>query len=151
ANGLVYRGNLNFNGADTLTVTANDLGNTGSGGPMSDTKTVAITLAAVNDAPVVTVPGPHSGSEDTDPPITGVSVFDVDAGNANIQLMLTVTQGIVTVRTDVVGGITAGQVTGNGTANVVITAPQGAINATLAAVNGLVYRGNLNFNGSDTL
>ena len=30
--GVTYRGSLNYNGTDTLVVTANDLGNTGSGG-----------------------------------------------------------------------------------------------------------------------
>ena len=55
--GLTYQPNLNFNGSDTLTILTSDLGNTGSGGPKFDTDTVAITVAAVNDAPVNTVPG----------------------------------------------------------------------------------------------
>ena len=64
--GVTYRAALNYNGPDTLTVTANDNGNTGSGGALTDTKTVAITVNAVNDAPVVTVPGAQSVNEDTD-------------------------------------------------------------------------------------
>ena len=51
-NNVVYRGTSNFNGSDTLTVTANDGGSTGSGGTLTDSKTVAITVNAVNDAPV---------------------------------------------------------------------------------------------------
>src|SRR5204862_382169 len=54
-NGLSYAPAANYNGADTLSITTNDLGNTGSGGPLSDTDTVAITIVAVNDAPVVTL------------------------------------------------------------------------------------------------
>ena len=44
--GLTYTGNLNFNGADTLTVATND-------GTATDTDTIAITVNAVNDAPVL--------------------------------------------------------------------------------------------------
>ncbi len=41
-NGLSYQGNNNFHGNDTLTITTNDQGNTGSGGAGTDTDTVAI-------------------------------------------------------------------------------------------------------------
>lgn len=49
--GLDYNPTANFFGSDTLTVTTNDLGNTGTGGPLSDADTVAITINSVNDAP----------------------------------------------------------------------------------------------------
>ena len=51
-NGLTYTPNANFNGADTLTITSNDLGNT-SGSALSDTDAVTITVASVNDAPTI--------------------------------------------------------------------------------------------------
>ena len=38
-------------------VNTNDLGNSGSGGPKADTDSVAIAVAAVNDAPVNAAPG----------------------------------------------------------------------------------------------
>ena len=41
--------------ADSLTITTNDLGNTGSGGAQSDTTVSQIDITAVNDAPVLTV------------------------------------------------------------------------------------------------
>ena len=47
----------------------------GSGGTLTDTDTVNITVNAVNDAPVNTVPGPQSTNEDT------ALVFS--AGNGN--------------------------------------------------------------------
>jgi hypothetical protein len=50
--GLTYQGNPNFNGSDTLTITTNDNGNTPPP-PLQDQDTVAITVSAVNDAPVV--------------------------------------------------------------------------------------------------
>ena len=48
--GLAYTGNLDFNGADTLTVATSD-------GTATDTDTIAITVNPVNDAPINTVPG----------------------------------------------------------------------------------------------
>jgi len=54
AGNVVYQGVLDYNGADTLTMTTNDNGNTGAGGPQSDSDTVAITVSAVNDPPVGT-------------------------------------------------------------------------------------------------
>ncbi|MCC6454022.1 MAG: tandem-95 repeat protein [Caldilineaceae bacterium] len=55
--GLTYRGNSNFNetrGSETLTITTNDLGNSGLGGPLSDTDSVGITVVAVGDKPIAT-------------------------------------------------------------------------------------------------
>ncbi|QEG40277.1 DUF4347 domain-containing protein [Roseimaritima ulvae] len=51
---LTYTGDTNVNGvaADTLTVTTNDGGNTGSGGALQDVDTVQIDITTVNDAPV---------------------------------------------------------------------------------------------------
>ena len=57
-NGLTFSPTADFNGAGaSLQVVTNDLGNTGSGGAKTDTDSVAITVNAVNDAPVNTVPG----------------------------------------------------------------------------------------------
>ena len=53
--GLNYTPDLNFNGTDTLSVTVNDQGNNGAGGPLSASATSDITVNAVNDAPEVTV------------------------------------------------------------------------------------------------
>src|SRR5262249_38210779 len=46
--GLSYQAPLNFHGTATLTVTTNDLGNSGNGTALSDTDAVAITVNAVN-------------------------------------------------------------------------------------------------------
>ena len=55
--GLSYTGSLNFNGADTLTVSTSD-------GTAQDTSTVAITVNPINDPPTVTVPNGLSVNED---------------------------------------------------------------------------------------
>ena len=129
-----YTGNLNFNGSDTLTVTTGD-------GTAQDIDTVAITVNPVNDAPVNTVPGAQSVNEDATLPIAGVSVADVDG--TPLTTTLTVTSGTLSVTTG--GGATIG---GNGSAAVTLSGSAAQINAALA---GLSYTGNLNFNGSDTL
>ena len=49
---LSFTPNANFFGAANLTITVNDLGNSGSGGPQSTVKLVAINVAAVDDLPV---------------------------------------------------------------------------------------------------
>jgi hypothetical protein len=132
--GLSYTGNLNFNGADTLTIATSD-------GIATDADTIAITVNAVNDAPVNTVPGAQSVAEDTALPIAGVSVADVDGGA--LTTTLSVSSGSLTV----IAGTGAG-ITGNGSISVTITGTAAQINASLA---GLSYTGNLNFNGADTL
>ncbi|WP_149193192.1 autotransporter domain-containing protein [Luteimonas suaedae] len=54
-NGTTYTPTPGYNGAGSLQITSNDLGNTGTGGAMTDTDTVAITvLAADTEPPAVT-------------------------------------------------------------------------------------------------
>jgi VCBS repeat-containing protein len=48
---LKYTAVPNFFGVDTLVITANDNGNTGSGGALSTTSTVQLNVSATNDAP----------------------------------------------------------------------------------------------------
>ena len=130
--GLTYTGNPDFNGGDTLTVVSSD-------GTATDTDLIAITVNPVNDAPVNTVPGAQSVAEDTALPIAGVSVADIDS--SALTTTLSVSSGILNV--------TAGAgVSGNGSASVSIAGTAAQINAALA---GLTYTGNLDFNGADTL
>lgn len=149
--GLTYVGDADYNGSDTLTVTANDLGRSGTGNAQEDTKTVSITLTAFNDVPALTVPGPKTVTPNTDLFIPGISVNDVDAGDAEIQVNLTVINGTLTLRTDVSNGLTAANIQNNNTKVVTLTGSQAKINATLAASDGLKYRGNANYTGTDTL
>ncbi|MDW8221981.1 MAG: cadherin-like domain-containing protein [Gemmatales bacterium] len=50
-NGLVYAPNANYFGPDTLSISVNDRGHSGAGGPLSDSRNVNITVVAVNDPP----------------------------------------------------------------------------------------------------
>ena len=119
----------------------------------SDPATATVTVIAVNDAPVNAVGGAASGNEDQAIALTGISVSDVDADPAaqDVTVTLSVANGTLSVSTGVAGGLSAGEIGGNGTATAVLTGTQNQINATLAAMGGLTYTGNANFNGSDAL
>src|SRR5207249_1010297 len=77
---LAYQGTLNYNGPDTLIVTSSD------SNVVIDVDTVAITVHAVDDAPVNTVPGAQVVNEDTALALGGVSVTDVDGNRSAVQL-----------------------------------------------------------------
>ena len=142
-NGLIYLPNSKFNGSVTLTITTNDLGNTGGGGPLADTDTVGITVNAVNDGPVNTVPGPQSANEDVVKTIPGVLVSDLDA--AVLQVTLAVTSGTLTL---VPGSLAF--TTGDGTADALMTFT-GSPAAINTALSTLSYLSASNSNGTDTL
>src|SRR5438552_3055653 len=98
--------------------------------------TVAITVLAVDDAPVNTVPGAQVVNEDTALALGGVSVTDVDEiGRASCREGA---YGTVAVTLSGTATINAG---GNGTATLTLTGSQAAINATLAslAYQGMLY------------
>ena len=73
--GLIYRANPGFSGADTLTVVLDDQGNTGSGGAKTDTQFVTLTVSAVNNPPVLLLPAAQTLLED------GTLVFIGKNGN----------------------------------------------------------------------
>jgi CSLREA domain-containing protein len=83
-NGMSFQPTPNFNGAASLQIVSDDQGNTGTGGPQTDTDSVNITVTAVNDAPVVTTTAgnlaytENAGAVAID---TGVTVTDVDSTN----------------------------------------------------------------------
>jgi len=94
--------NVNGTGAGSIQIITNDLGNTGSGGAQSDTDTVSINITAVNDAPVNSVPGTQSISEDTSRVFSSgnsnlISISDVDAGGSSVQVALTGTNGVMSL------------------------------------------------------
>ncbi|MBB3902799.1 tandem-95 repeat protein [Methylobacterium brachythecii] len=146
--GLRYRGSADYNGPDTLTVTTNDNGNTGSGGAKSDTDMVSITVTPVNDAPVNGLPSAQAVDEDTNLVFStgngnAITVSDVDAGGGSLTTTLSVQHGTLTL-----GGTNNVTVSGNGSDTVTLT---GTIADVNAALNGTVYRGLSNFYGADTL
>src|SRR5205823_80342 len=90
---MTFSGTMaNINGAAAVQIVTNDMGNTGSGGSLSDTDTVNVTVNAVNDAPVNSVPAAQSTNEDT------TLVFSAANGNAISLADLDVNEGTGLVR-----------------------------------------------------
>ncbi len=110
-----------------------------------DTATASLTinLEAVNDAPVNTVPSSLTAAEDTELVINGISVDDVDANGGDITVKLEVEEGKLTLATS--NGLV---VSGNNSDMVTLT---GSVSAINAALTGMKYKGDLNFNGADQL
>ncbi|MBC5783734.1 SBBP repeat-containing protein [Ramlibacter sp. USB13] len=80
----------------TVTVTASD------GALPAVARSATVTVAAVNDAPTVTVPGAQTVAEDTEVVFsagggTQVVVGDVDAGSGMVQVTVSVTHGTISL------------------------------------------------------
>ncbi|MGE0607853.1 MAG: tandem-95 repeat protein [Pirellulales bacterium] len=91
-----YTPNANFNGIDNFTYYADD------GTNNSNLATVTITVDAVNDGPLNSVPGVQATPQDS--PLTFnsangnvISISDIDAGGSPVQVTLTATNGTVTL------------------------------------------------------
>ena len=130
------------NGTTTVTVTVSD-------GQYSSSTSFTVTVQAVNDAPVLSTPGAQTVDEDSVLSFTGSAaprVSDVDAGNAPLQLSLSVAHGSLSL------GTTTGLsfITGNGSSgsSMSFNGSQSAINTALAT---LQYRPNGDYNGADGL
>ncbi|HEX3248034.1 MAG TPA: choice-of-anchor Q domain-containing protein [Pyrinomonadaceae bacterium] len=136
----------------TVTFSANDGTNTGSA-------TRGITITAVNDPPVNTVPGAQSTAQNT--PLvfsTGnsnaISVADPDAGSNTVQVTLTVTNGTLTLSGT--SGLSFafsdanGAGAGDGTADTTMTF-RGTLANVNAALNGLTFTPTAGFSGPAVL
>jgi hypothetical protein len=146
-NAVQYSPSANYNGADQLSIVSNDAGGFGTGGVLSTTSTVSLTVAAVNDAPVNTLPASGvSTPEDSPVSISGLSVADVDAATGALQITLSVVHGVLNLSAG--AGVT---VTSNGSGSVILSGSQADLNALLATPNAVRYTPSSNYNGADTL
>jgi hypothetical protein len=129
-------------------------GGQGAGATDLDVNLVTVTLAGVNDAPVNSLGGTIGTGEDfVDAWLSGMSISDPDADPATDEIVVTfaVANGTLDIDTSVVNGVASGDVTGDDSGTITVTATLNQINTTLAANNGLTYTSNLNFSGDDTL
>lgn len=101
--------------------------------------TSTVQVIPVNDAPINHLLPSYTTQEDTPFVLTGLSVTDVDASSGNISVTLNVTNGLLSINPAVVGGVSAGNMSGNNTTQVVLTGTLSQINATLADVNGVTF------------
>ncbi len=129
---FTYTPAANFNGTDSFVYRASD------GTLTSSNVTVAINVAGTNDAPINTVPTANQHVADDHSSLifstsngNAISVFDSDAGDADIRVTLTVKHGILNVDPNTVGVA----IDGNATATVTLTGSQSDINAALEGLN----------------
>jgi hypothetical protein len=125
----------------TLTVGINDGGNTGAGGAQTNSTTVTLSVTAVNDPPVITVPGAQHASENgalvfASANSNPISIADVDAGGNPIQLSLTATHGVLSLNSGAIGALSFSVGAGTGNATMTFTGTVANINSALA---GMTY------------
>lgn len=116
----------------TLTASINDGGNTGSGGAQSANDVITLQVAAINDAPTITAPGSISTTEDASGALTGISFADVDAGNNNVTVTLSVPSGTLSATSG--SGVTVG-----GTASAL------TLSGTIADINAFIAASGVSF------
>lgn len=142
--GLTYTPIGEFSGSDTVTVTVNDNGNTGVGGAETGSTTIDVTVNAVNDPPVNTLPaGPLLVFNTDTLTINGVSISDIDAGSGSVDVTLSVSNGSLMLNSTT--GLTVSN--NNGT----ITASGTVADLDAALSQGVIYDPVDNFVGADTL
>ncbi len=147
---------LNLNGSFTYTPAASYVGDDSfiyyadDGTFNSNQVLVTITVGAVNDAPVNSVPGPQATNEDTALVFSSangnaITVSDIDADPGNVRVSISVTNGTLTLSG--VAGLTFNS-GANGTGAMMVTGTMAAINA---ALNGMTFLPGANYNGPVTL
>ncbi len=151
ASGLSYTPTPNAYGDVTLTMSSNDLGNSGDGGALVDTDTIAISITPSNDAPLLTVPSTAATIENTPVYVSGISISDTDGANTVVSLTLSTANGVFSVNTAIPGGVQGIHAAGNGSGTVIITAPLSQLNATLLHASGLLLSPAANFAGTAAL
>jgi len=149
--GLTYQPAQNLTGPVTLAVTIND-NSTVAPINQSATRNIALTLTAVNDAPVVELGGFTASPTvvEGEPLVlnqannTLIQISDVDAGTNPVVVTLNVAAGN-TLNVNTTPGVTITPGT-NGTNNVILTGTVAAINT---ALNGITYTSSATFGGNN--
>ncbi|HEX8524521.1 MAG TPA: choice-of-anchor C family protein [Tepidisphaeraceae bacterium] len=149
--GLQFVPSANYFGAGSVQILFDDRGSTGSGGNLTASGTVNITIASVNDAPVNQVPANESFPEDNQHVFSSgngnaITISDVDAGSATLEVTLSIAGGRLTLGNRNVVTIT----TGNGL-NDKITTFWGTLANINTALNGLIFKPGGNQTGSATI
>ena len=142
---LAYQGTLHYSGPDTLTMTSTD------STAVTDVDTIAITVTAVNDAPVNTVPASQVTNLNTTLVLSAgnsnqVSVDDVDAGAGSLRVTLNATQGLVSLS----GTTGLAFSTGDGSNDATMTFT-GTITDINNSLNGMAFTPSTGFVGAANL
>src|SRR5438445_426689 len=142
---LNYTATSEFEGADTLHVTASSTDGAALPSAASADQTVAITVNPVSDTPAVSVPVTTTVlDENTSQAITGVSVTPATGDESDpVAATLTVAHG--TLHVTGMAGVT---VSANDSGTVTVSGAYADVNTVLASLS---YSANSEFEGADTL
>ncbi|NET86751.1 MAG: DUF4347 domain-containing protein [Kamptonema sp. SIO1D9] len=158
--GLTFTPFADFAGETTIEIFANDFGNNGAGGPLTDNEVIEITVNPINDAPINLFNGeslddttlPEFTSTETNPAIVfssengnQLSITDVDASPDPVTVTLAAENGILDLGGDTTGLISSG---GDGTNQISLT---GTVEEINTALDGLTYTPNADFSGEDSI
>ena len=120
---------------------------TDTGDPnLTDTKSIAIAVSPVNDAPVLTVPNARTVAENTDLAIAEVSISDLDVGTGELEVTLTASNGVLSLARNT--GLTFTDGDGIEDSTLKFTGSLVDLNNAIAEIT---YRGNLDFQGNDSI
>ncbi|MDU9393786.1 DUF4347 domain-containing protein [Pseudomonas sp. zfem002] len=148
---LTYLGAANATGVKTMSISINDNGNTGSGGPLQVNANISLVIAAVNDAPVNNLPATQTVPQDGSLVFNSangnlITISDVDIGGNVMKLSLTAVNGQMTLGSIVGLSFTTGD--GSNDTAMVFTGTLAAINA---ALNGLTFTPQAGYNGTGSI
>jgi uncharacterized repeat protein (TIGR01451 family) len=153
--GMTYSNAPHANGAFSMSFNVSDLGHNGSGGVLTSNVTMGITVNAVNDRPVITLPGTTSVAEDGQI-VLGIAVSDPDQPETpgyTFRFSMAATNGLFTLGSTNGLTFTAGNpiVTTGGVFAITNATFEGAFAAMNTALAGVVYLPRVNVNGGDNL
>ncbi|WP_167598988.1 Ig-like domain-containing protein [Comamonas sp. A23] len=158
ANGLSFTTAANATANVTLMIAIDDGGNTGTdpglsgtGSSEADSATLMLTVSAVNDAPVNSVPAAQTIDQDANLVFNSsngnlISISDVDAGGGTVRVTLTASNGLLTLS----GTTGLSFLVGSGTGDATLTF-EGSIANINNALNGLVFSPTGGYNGPASL
>jgi hypothetical protein len=127
--------------SDTLTLSVNDGGNTGTGGAQTASDTATINIVSINDAPTATITAPsYAATEQVSLALqgTGLSIADVDAGSGVVTATLSVASGTLNVNAGGNGVAVGGSGTGSVTLTGTLTEINDLLSGNFAATIGYV-------------
>ena len=155
--GMTYTPNADYNesdGTSTLSLTISDQGQTGSGGTLTATQSIPITVKAINDSPEVTLISEATIEEDNTYSLASsngnaITITDVDTHESigTLTVTLSVSSGTITAPNL---GTDVSVVSGDGIDDSTLVFSGTPAQATIA-LEGLTYTPSTHFNGSDSL
>ncbi|GAA6620803.1 DUF4347 domain-containing protein [Scytonema sp. NUACC26] len=149
--GMTFNPDANVFGEGSVTITTNDLGNTG-GAAVTVSNTVKVIIEPINEPPVNSVPITDQSTITNTPLVfskatnNSISISDIDALNNPVKVTLTATHGSLSLNANSIGKLNFSQGVGDGTNDATMTFT-GTIEDINAALDGMAFNPSANFSG----